>query len=527
MNANDKTVAYPIDYLQCFTETNPRDDSNVLLPRIRKLFNDNEKKNSLLNCICDTDVGGTVGTVGTLKAAVESAIFNSESPTPPTCKLNVETCKILPSFNVDDIGETSSVKFAAVCDSSDVAILNLPPDLLTPPSLLLIFLVDNFKKLGARHTAKVEIMSTKDNDSVKISAVSLFGTLKAAFHMKSENVSQLFDTRRIDTMQRSALLPRTPAQIPFQMKAILSHFFSEDLRLKVIFAAAANPQMESISPMCMSTVNLKSVDPPNNVNMSTLSGTVHPVSTVCICRAHSNFRDNPLSKRLPFANHTHAKVKVDVSMCGRRLIKLSSQQEHGQCPLHQENTPKVPLIPDLCCHGTVCRIACLHCTDSGKMDRGMHIRSINLDEANLLKAQTILAHALRFKSTASNDSVAAVEAATLGKRTREDQNDREDRDSFLQAKCKAHSDSLAQKIESVNLTIVSTASKYTKEELDKMDSKVVRILKTTGAFQKWIKSRRQTILALPNPKTGGYSSFADSDKNLSDVYKCFFQRDNV
>jgi hypothetical protein len=167
------------------------------------------------------------------------------------------------------------------------------------------------------------------------------------------------------------------------------------------------------------------------------------------------------------------------------------------------------------------------------MDRGMHIRSINLDEANLLKAQTILAHALRFKSTASNDSVAAVEAveaveaATLGKRTREDQNDREDRDSFLQAKCKAHSDSLAQKIESVNLTIVSTASKYTKEELDKMDSKVVRILKTTGAFQKWIKSRRQTILALPNPKTGGYSSFADSDKNLSDVYKCFFQRDNV
>ena len=184
--------------------------------------------------------------------------------------------------------------------------------------------------------------------------------------------------------------------------------------------------------------------------------------------------------------------------------KIDASMPHGECPLHN-SMGAVNEIPGICCYETMCQVSCGHFTSKRECKQGLSIRSIPLDEVNLLHAQLLVASAIR--------STKAINPM-LGKRKEPD----------IVKECQKQSEILDHSLESIKRLKLFRSKKYSEEELASMDRETSKLLRLGQTFQRYLKSKRETVVVTPNPKTGGMSSVGSDYEHLVHFHKWMFPR---
>ena len=286
------------------------------------------------------------------------------------------------------------------------------------------------------------------------------------------------------------------------MQRRFAEFWNNDLRASALAVACQPADSASDRALCFANVSLSTSTDKSGIQRAVLRGVLHESATSCICALHNM---QPIHKRFPGNTFTGSSVTMSMSMCGKRLQKEAPNMPHATCPLHQSATPVVPGVPDICCHGTYCEVSCGHFTSNKQFKPGAHIRSIPLDDVNLLHAQLLLASSIRCSNSLT---------PMLGKRKPDE----------IAMECKAHAERLIYQLETIKRVKLCRPVKYTDEELAEMDKTTTALLRSGKAGQHYVKSKRQTVLVTHNAKTGGLSSLGPQYENLKQYHKWMFPR---
>jgi hypothetical protein len=506
-----RLLAYPRDFLEPFGEGAQRDDALVLLPRLRMLWDMmDDSTNSGVERISKAIAGSLHGEVK-LVSLIRSSITEDESKCHPVCRL-VAPNTVSIHYSLMDSHQTEQERkhTFSVRGSSNQTILNWPLGMLPKPLILMNFDMNKFKIVdGVKRNAQVEIRAfemedQKDRIGIKITIMS-FNGCKKEFTVSPNNNSfhsTMFSKDEIVVNRELCLLPKTPTQITFDIQRRFAEFWNSELRASPLVIACQPADSASNRTLCFANVSLTTSGDKPGMNRAVLRGSLHESAASCICALHNM---QPIHKRFPGHTFTGSNVTMSISMCGKKLQKEAPGVPHATCPLHHSATPIVPGVPDICCHGTYCEVSCGHFTSNKQFKPGAHIRSIPLDDVNLLHAQLLLASSIRCSSSLT---------PMLGKRKPEE----------IALECDSHSGRLNHQLETIKRMKLCRPVKYTDEELSEMDKTTTALLRSGKAGQHYVKSKQHTVLVTRNTKTGGLSSLGAQYENLKQYHKWMFPR---
>ena len=492
-------IAYPYEFVEPYCENRNRNDGEDLLPRLRTFW----------KLVGDEYIAGAI--LGSLSSNVKyidfirQSLMDCKSSVKPLVRLVRVRCLSV-NYKANDMNcPTPELHNDIVCiqNSNNECIMRMPPSVLPKPSILVKFDRQMFSTIqGSSIDAQMEIRLCEDE--IQVDTVSFAGTRKK-FSIKLsefESYASLFSTDYIQLKNEHLMLPKTPSELPFKIQRRFAEFWNNDLRAASLARASKPHGCVFARELCFSSVTLSTVGKNANQQRTVMKGTIHQSSSSCICASQSF---DPIQKRFPKSTFSGSEVTMNISMCGRRLRKMSPDAVRGECPLHGGGNHIVDSIPDICCHETTCNVSCAHFTTKKEFKPGVCIRSIPLDDVNLLHAQILVSSAIR-----SANEIAPM----LGKRKNDE----------IYKACQRHSEKLDHKLESIKRFKSCRNIKHTEEELQEMDSITLKLLKKGRTFQKWVKSKRQTVLVTKNPKNGQLSALSTDYEPLNYYHKWMFPR---
>lgn len=494
-----RLVAYPYEFVEPFGESVSRDDADALLPRLRILWDMlGDSTSSGIEKISKSITGSLYGNVNLLRV-VYNSLMEKDFASKPTCRLIAPMTKSMDYRDLDALANNKMRETTiSIRGSSSQTIMDYPLDMLPRPVIIMKFDMNKFKLVdGIKRNAEVEISRER------ITVVS-FNGCKKQFTLDTIDdavFATLFAREDIQYPRDMCLLPRAPNQVTFKMQHRFSEFWNYDLRAAPLVMACQPTDSASQRALCFTSVTLGTAKDEHGTDRVTLRGVLHQSASLCICPVHNM---QPIHQRFPGKTFTGSNVTMTISMCGKRLKRVAANLDCASCPLHGAGD-FVPSVPDLCCHGTFCEVSCAHFTSQRECKQGVSIRSIPLDDVNLLHAQLLVASAIR-----CSKSIGPI----LGKRNPEE----------IAKECDYHSDRLDHRLESIKRLKLCRPIKYTEEELNKMDKTSTDLLRAGKTAQNWVKSKRQTVLVTPNAKTGGLSSIGVEHEDLKHYHKWLFPR---
>lgn len=494
-----KFVSYPHDFVEPLNDNKERNDGEPLLARLRTLW-----------CLFDEPSPSRRGVDAISMAILDAhdvqdpavlnivnSLTNPDAESKPILRL-IAPATIMRHYNMteSELSKEEQERTVAIRGSADRAILHVPVDELPRPMIIIRF---NDETQAPATSAEVEIVLEGSN--IKVKVVSFTGS-KRTFtlcrgDMPEGYPASLFSGAHIERFDQEHLLPKCPSQVPFRVQQRFAEFWNNDLRAAPLVVACQPTSNRSNRILCFSSVSIFSRNARPTSKMA-LSGTLHESSGRCICAAHG----------LGTSSSSPSKVNMSIAMCGRPLHKMDPSMTYGVCSLHSSKGV-VDGIPDVCCYETMCDVSCDHCTSEREYKQGLSIRSIPLDEVNLLHAQILVASAIR-----STNAIAPM----LEKRGKDDKRDLHE----IAKECKYHSSRLDHSLESVKRLKRGRANKVSKSELTSMDETTAKLLREGKTFQRFVKSKRKTILVNPNPKTDGWSSVGTGYQSLDHFHKWQF-----
>lgn len=504
-----RLLAYPFEFLEPFGEGGNRDDSIVLLPRLRKLWNMlGDSAAPGVEKMAKALAGSLHGEVK-LMELIRGSIMEDEFKCKPLCRLVTPNTQSM-HFGIMDAHQPNKRRkyTISVRGSANQVVLNWPREMLPKPVILLKFNMNDFKLVDSvKRNAEVEIRTLEPENEkgelhIKVTVMSFNGCKKEFTLVPNDAplAQSLFSKDGIEARQKTCLNPNTPNQLSFDMQRRFAEFWNNDLRASPLAVACQPADSASDRALCFANVSLNTSSDRLGVERAVMRGVLHESATLCIC-ALQNMQ--PIHKRFPGNTFTGSSVSMMISMCGKRMHKEAPNMPHATCPLHQSDTPVVPGIPDICCHGTYCEVSCGHFTSNKQFKPGAHIRSIPLDDVSLLHAQLLLASSIRCSNSLT---------PMFGKRKPDE----------IAMECDSHSERLNHQLETIKRMKLSRSVKYTEEELAEMDKITTTLLRSGKAGQHYVKSKRQTVLVTRNTKTGGVSSLGPQYENLKQYHKWMF-----
>lgn len=492
-------MAYPYEFVEPYCENRNRNDGEYLLPRLRTFW----------KLVGDDYVAGAI--LGSLSKNVKyidfirQSLMDCKSSVKPLVRLVSVRCMSV-NYKTNDMNcPTPELHKDTVCiqKSNNECIMKMPSTMLPKPSILVRFDRQLFSMIqGVNNDAQMEILLC--DDKIQVDIMSFVGTRKrfAVKLSEFESYASLFSTDYIKFKNEHLLLPKTPSQLPFKIQHRFSEFWNNDLRAASLARASKPHNCVFARELCFSSVTLLTVGKNATQQRTIMKGTIHQSSSSCICAAHSF---DAVQKQIAKSTFSGSETTMNISMCGRRLQKMSPDAARGECPLHGGGSHIVGSIPDICCHETTCHVSCAHFTTKKEFKHGVCIRSIPLDDVNLLHAQILVSSAIRsvgevapMIGTCKNDEVYKV--------------------------CQRHSEKLDHKLESIKRFKLCRNIKHTEEELKQMDDITLKLLKEGKTFQKWVKCKRQTVLVTRNPKNGKLSPIAAEYEPLKYYHAWMFPR---
>lgn len=496
-------LAYPYQYIEPSGENAKRNDGEKLLQRLRSFWN-----------VCDASMPNWI--LGSLAAKqenvsiVSTSLMDPSSPLKPKCRLVAPTTQSVHHSDLEPLSEQQRESLVAIRGSGNLAVRKVSRQDLPKPIILIRFEKDQFKSKmdGLTQDAIVELVMESET-CVNVSLVSFAGSRKcmSVESNEKETFLDLFDANYIQAVREVHLLPKHPNQLPFGIQLRVAEFWNREMRASSL-VAASNPLVDAAlvgSAACFTSVCITRAGKDAVNERAVLSATLHESSSSCLCTAHGL---RPVEKRFPEETFTGSSVTMTISMCGRPVDKFAPNDPHGICPLHGNQTPRIQSIPGLCCYDTRLEVSCQHFTRERECKRGVCLRSITPDPANLLHAQTLVAASIRSMETV---------APMIGKRRRCD----------IALECNRQCDRLDIGLESVKRKRESRSKQYTDQELDAMDQTTADLLKKGKTFQRYVKTKRQTVLIKPNSKTGGVSFLGKEYEKLFEYHKWMFPHEET
>ena len=503
-----KFVAYPHDFVEPLNDDKERNDGEPLLARLRTLW-----------CLFDEPSPSRRGVDAISMAILDShdvqdpavknivnSLTNPSAESKPIVRLIAPTTMMLHYKKIEsELPKEEKERTVAIHGSADRAILTVSVDELPMPLIIVRF---NDETRASATRAEVEIVLEGSN--IKVKVVSFTGSKKSFVLCRGDipegYPASLFSAAHIERFDQEHLLPKCPSQVPFRVQQRFAEFWNNDLRAAPLVVACQPTSNRSNRSLCFSSVSIfsRNVHPTSKM---ALSGTLHESSGACICAAHGLGPEKVANSTGTL--FTNSKVNMTISMCGRPLLKMDpSPMSHGVCSLHR-SMGVVDGIPDMCCYETMCDVSCGHFTSKREYKQGLSIRSIPLDDVNLLHAQILVASAIR-----STNAIAPMLEKKGG-----------DEKKYLHEiaeECKYHSSRLDHSLESVKRLKRGRTTKFSKSELASMDETTTKLLREGKTFQRWVKSKRKTIMVNPNPRTDGWSSVGPGHKSLDHFHKWQF-----
>lgn len=453
MNPN---IAYKLDQIDPNLDAN-RDEGESRLAPLRGLLRSVASRTGNPNLVNS----GNPKSLGALLLGKKSSADPAkvmESFLSATAETKAKTClvarasRILTIEEADDLQEEQRVKCIPVQSTASLAMADDEADYTSPHVLLRIP-----KELcGASREAKMDIERI-DQQSVGVMVISPTGTRKyiKACGIPIPLLDKLFSN---GAAQRAPRLPIKKNDAPEYIKAAIVDFLERRVRLQVLCTAATAAPVTR--PVAVDSAHLKEFNPQNKCWLS-LSATLHPSSSTCICKAHGMHFD------------WGGSVEVKMETCGRWLVDVAGKK---RCPCHDTalnaNGDARFQLQGFCTEATRVTVACLH--RSGQAcKRGIYVDYIALTDADRREVSEILVNMAEFEARTADlyEKGWARDLDTLGRYV---------------VPCEAK---LKQRLESVQrLQLAEQNPKYTNaRELLQRDMVAVDLLRGGGVFRHTVK----------------------------------------
>ena len=390
-------LSYPMSMIDPMAGTT-RDEGEARLPPLRATLRQLQRNHPGL---CDG--GGASALVAALTpavrlhGAVHASLFESDAAWKPRVCLVAPSTHLFSPEDADAMAEQERVQCVPVADDPHgcVAFLNWP---LVPPKRVLVHFEARRVGVGGAATMQIERAAS---DQVLVRVVSsngerrsLRGTVVPAI------IDKLFAPSWASVLTVPKLMPELPGDLPQMLRDEVADFWQRHLRAHVVASVCAPD--DATRPLGIAKVRARLEG--HQHKKAVVRCTLHRSSVPCACDL---WKLRPMYDRMPTERWVGSQVDLTLSMCGRALGASTRM-----CPLHGAATPNVPLLPTICCHGTVASLTCSHQTQNRRSHNGLLQPDMRLSGLNVLHAQVLIASCMR---------CADVVAPLLGKgRARED-----------------------------------------------------------------------------------------------------------
>lgn len=343
----------------------------------------------LLEAQADDGLAAALTPAPALQSVVHDALLNSAASWKPRVCLHAPTARVFEPELADAMADLQRVQCVPIKNSDRVAFPQWPLPL--PRRVLVEF---PRRRLGVGE-AWLQLERV-DEDRVVLTAVStsnqrtrISGTVGAVL------LERLF-TPLFPSLEDSTIVPTAPGELPGELLYAIADFWQREMRAHVVAAVCAPD--DATRPFALESVRVRRE---GERRRATVRCVAHRSSLSCACALHKRA---PIERLMPSEKFVGSSVEFTLQMCGRPLDRSS-----GFCPLHGSATPDVPLVRDVCCHGTVASMRCVHRTESKARHDGLVVHDLHLRGIDVTHAQVLVAAATRSVDTTTG---------LLGKRSR-------------------------------------------------------------------------------------------------------------
>lgn len=414
----------------------------------------------------DGSIAAAIAATRAQRVAVHMALFKADAEWKPRIALVAPTTKAVVAATADTFPEDLRIQCVPVKGDESVAVPNYPREGLPAAKLTL-----DFSRRCAGHDAHVQCK----RDGVKGLKVSVFVSSGARKDFALKNIDarileRLF-TPPVRPPEADQPLPAMPGELPIEIASAVADFWQRQMRAHVIPTVCAPDVTDEngwkpTRPLAFESIVARREGSKAAPAHALLRATFHPSSLRCACPMHGL---PPMARRFPSERFVDSSVDLTLAMCGRKL-------QGGICPLHQGATPTVPLVPSVCCHGTVASLGCSHATAKKRRKSGMWIPDMALDGLDLVHAQALLEASMR--------CVDAVEPL-LGKRPRE----------AVDAACRPSREWLACTVDEIERKRAVKDQRRSAEDMLRLDMLAVDMLRKNDVRRHVRPSTKQEVLA--------------------------------
>lgn len=381
--AHNPLLAYPLSQIDP-AATFSRDEATVRLPHLRAALYQLTKAGH--ERLCEPSGAGTL--VAALSPAprlhpnVHAAIFKPDAPWEPRVCLIAPTARVFAPQIADAMTEEERVQCIPIAGDARgcVAFPHWPN--AAPKRVLVHF---EAQRVGVGGHASLTLERT-GVDGLVVQAVSSNGQRSEwRGTVAAPVLEKLFASSWAVTMQSvPKRVPAKPGELPQMLMDEVSDFWQRHVRAHVVASVCAPD--DSTRPLGFASIVARREGAQHK--RAVVRAKLHRSSCACAC---SLWQLKPIQEKMPTERFVSSEVELALGMCGRPL-----DPQTKLCPLHGEATPNVPLLDDICCHGTVAELQCSHQTQTKRPPiAGLRQADLRLRGLNLLHAQVLIASCLR------------------------------------------------------------------------------------------------------------------------------------
>ena len=315
-----------------------------------------------------------------LHATAHAALFQLDAPWKPRVCLVAPSAHRFAPEEADAMTEEERVQCIPVADDPHgcVAFPNWP--ILPPKRVILHF---DAKRVGVGAAAMMQLERTGVHQ-LTVRVASSNGERRALRGTVAESVMEkLFSASWSTTLVVPALVPALPGELPQMLLDEVGDFWQRHVRAHVVTSVCAPD--DATRPLGFASMRARLEGQQNK--RAVVRCVLHRSSAPCACEL---WKLDPMHVRFPSERWVGSEVELTLGMCGRQLGASSRE-----CPRHGSETPNVPLLPTICCHGTVATMQCSHRTQNRSTHAGLLQRDLCLTGVNVLHAQVLIASCLR------------------------------------------------------------------------------------------------------------------------------------
>ena len=343
-------------------------------------------KNAGHERLCEPSGAGTLAAALSpaprLHAAIHAAVFKSDAPWAPRVCMLAPTARVFAPQLADALREEERVQCIPIEGDArgSVAFPRWP---IVPPKRVLVHFDAQRVGVGGHASLTLERVNA---DALVVQAVSSNGQLSEwRGAVAGAVLDKLFAASWAATMQGTPeRVPAKPGELPQMLMDEVADFWQRHARCHVVASVCAPD--DSTRPLGFASIVARREGAQHK--RAVVRAKLHRSSCACACEL---WKLKPVHERMPTERWVGSEVELALAMCGRPL------DPHTRlCPLHGEATPNVPLVDDVCCHGTVAEMQCSHQTQTKRPPiAGLRQADMRLRGLNVLHAQVLIASCLR------------------------------------------------------------------------------------------------------------------------------------